>query len=105
MHLTNLQQPCSKFHAEMSYQFSTEFLQDTPGHREYMSELIKENIVDTYITSTESPRMWMIINARNKFEAEQYLTKSPIYKYLTIHIEPVFSYDGALYMPTKFELN
>jgi hypothetical protein len=53
----------------------------------------------------ESQKSWIIFNASGKIEVEEYLSKSPLYKYWTIEIDELFLYDGQSYRLPAVQLN
>ena len=61
--------------------------------------------LNSYTVSMESQKSWMIINANSKIEVEEYLSKSPLYKYWTIEIDELFVYDGQSYRLPAVQLN
>jgi muconolactone delta-isomerase len=53
----------------------------------------------------ESQKSWMVFNASSKIEVEEYLSKSPLYRYWTIEIDELFVYDGQSYRLPAVQLN
>ncbi len=76
-----------------------------PPHRTYINYLINKNIIDSYAVSMESQTVWITINGETKTEIDQYLTKSPLYKYWTYQIEELFVYDGQIFRMPSVQLN
>jgi hypothetical protein len=59
--------------------------------------LINKNVIDHYVVSMESQRVWVTLNAENKPEVEKILKKSPLHKFWTYQVDELFVLDGQLY--------
>jgi hypothetical protein len=94
-----------KFQVEILFQIDDEFMSLVPLHRNYINYLINNDVIDMYAVSMESQRIWITINAETKTEADQYLMKSPLFKYWDYEIEELFVYDGQLFRFPCFQLN
>lgn len=94
-----------KFQVEILFQIDDEFMSLVPLHRNYINYLINNDVIDMYAVSMESQRIWITINAETKTEADQYLMKSPLFKYWDYEIEELFVYDGQLFRFPSFQLN
>ena len=82
-----------------------EFMTLIPPHRTYIDHLINKNVIESYAVSMESQTVWIIFNAETKEEVDQYLTKSPLYKYWQYKIEELFVYDGQLFRMPSLQMN
>ncbi|MDB5229643.1 MAG: hypothetical protein JWN76_448 [Chitinophagaceae bacterium] len=76
-----------------------------PPHRTYINYLINKNLVESYAVSMESQTIWIIINAESKSEVDEFLTKSPLYKFWTYNIEELFVLDGQQFRFPSVQLN
>jgi hypothetical protein len=94
-----------KYQAVIRFNMDDEFMQLVAPHRTYISYLIKKNIIDSYVVSMETQTIWITINSDDKVQADQYITKSPLYKYFNYNIEELFVYDGQLYRLPAVQLN
>lgn len=94
-----------KYQAVIRFEMDDEFMQLVTPHRTYINYLIKKNIIDSYVVSMESQTIWITINSDDKIEVDQYITKSPLYKYFNYNIEELFVYDGQLYRLPAVQLN
>lgn len=74
-------------------------------HRTYINYLINKQVIDSYAVSMESQTVWITLRAKTKTEADQYLAKSPLYKYWTYQIEELYVYDGQLFRMPTLQLN
>jgi hypothetical protein len=68
-----------------------------PAHRTYINMLINKNVIDQYVVSMESQRVWITLNAEDKKEVEKILKKSPLNQHWTYEIDELFVLDGQLY--------
>lgn len=82
-----------------------EFTALVPSHRVYIDTLIEKGIIDQYVVSMETQRVWITFTAEEKMEVEDYLIKSPLYKYWTLEIDELFVVDGQHYRLPALQLN
>ena len=94
-----------KFQAIIHFEMDEQFMGLVPPHRTYINYLINKNIIDSYAVSMESQTVWITINGETKTQIDQYLTKSPLYKYWTYQIEELFVYDGQIFRMPSVQLN
>lgn len=85
------------YQVTISFEWNDEFAALIPAHRTYINMLINKNIIDQYVVSMESQRVWVTLNAETKAEVEKILKKSPLHKYWTYEIDELFVLDGQLY--------
>ena len=95
----------TKYQVTIHFDMDEEFMTFVPLHRTYINSLIEKNIIDYYTVSMESQKSWMVFNAESKIKVEEYLSKSPLYKYWTIEIDELFVYDGQSYRLPAVQLN
>ncbi len=94
-----------KLQAIIKFSMDDDFMQLVPPHRTYINYLINKGIIDSYAVSMESQTCWITLNAASKTEADNYLAKSPLYKYWTYEIEELFVYDSQQYRLPTLQLN
>jgi hypothetical protein len=82
-----------------------EFTTHIPAHREYINTLIEKGIIDQYVVSMETQRVWITFTAEKKEEVELHLAGSPIHKYWTYEIDELFLFDGQHYRLPAVQLN
>lgn len=99
------QEQLNKYQVTVYFDMDDEFMAFVPPHRVYINILIEKNILDHYTVSMESQKSWMVFNAASKIQVEEYLSKSPLYKYWTIEIDELFVYDGQSYRLPALQLN
>ena len=86
-----------KYQATIHFEMTEGFMELIPPHRTYINYLINKDIVDQYIVSMETQRVWITLNAENREEVERLLEKSPLFKYWTFEIDELFVWDGQHY--------
>ena len=87
-----------KYQVTIHFEWSEEFSSLIPPHRTYINHLINKEVIDQYVVSMESQRVWITMNAKNKTEVKQLLKKSPLSKYWTnLEVDELFVTDGQLY--------
>jgi len=94
-----------KFQAIIKFTMDENFMSFVPPHRTYINYLINKGVVDMYAVSMESQTCWITMNAENKTEVDNYLSKTPLYKYWTYEIEELFVYDSQQYRLPAVQLN
>jgi len=82
-----------------------EFMQLVPEHRSFINDLIEKGVIDHYVVTMESQRVWITINAKGKREVKKILSKSPLFKYWKMEIEELFVIDGQHYRLPAVQLN
>lgn len=95
-----------KYQATIHFSMDEAFMTFVPPHRVYINNLIEKGIIDQYIVSMESQRLWITLSAENKQEVRRRLKKSPLHKYWhQIEIDELFVIDGQHYRLPAFQLN
>ena len=98
-------QQLNKYQVTVYFHMDDEFMTFVPSHRIYINSLIEKNILDYYTVSMETQKSWMVFNAASKVVVEEYLSKSPLYKYWVVEIDELFVYDGQSYRLPALQLN
>ena len=86
-----------KYQVTIHFQWNEEFAALIPSHRTYINHLINKEVIDQYVVSMESQRVWITLNAKTKTEVKQLLKKSPLYQFWSFEIDELFVLDGQLY--------
>jgi hypothetical protein len=95
----------NKYHVTIAFQWNEETMQIIQEHREYINELIDEQVIEHYAVSMEVQTVWVTINAENKNEARMILSKSPFNKFWTLEIHELMIWDGQNYRLPAVQLN
>ncbi len=94
-----------KFQVTIQFQLSDEFAALVPQHRTYVSKLIKSGVIDHYVVTMETQKIWITFSAEDRASVENYLFKSPLYKFWTYEINELFVVDGMHYRLPVMQLN
>jgi hypothetical protein len=94
-----------KFQVTIQFEMDEEFGALVPMHRTYISRLIKQGIIDHYVVTMETQKVWITITAEDKAAVEKYLAKSPLHSYWTYEINELFVVDGLHYRLPVMQLN
>ena len=94
-----------KFQAIIKFTMDENFMTFVPPHRTYINYLINKGVIDMYAVSMESQTCWITLSAESKTEVDNYLSKTPLYKYWTYEIEELFVYDSQQYRLPAVQLN
>jgi len=94
-----------KFQVTIEFKMDEEFMSLVPAHRTYITQLIEKGVIDQYVVTMETQRTWITLSAKDKTEVDQYLVKSPLYKYWTYEIDELFVIDGQHYRLPALQLN
>jgi hypothetical protein len=95
----------NKFQVTIQFKMDDEFMTLVPSHRTYINHLIEKGVIDQYLVTMETQRTWITISAKSKSEVEEYLIKSPLYKYWIYDIDELFVIDGQHYRLPALQLN
>ena len=94
-----------KYIATVHFQWNDEAAQLIPEHREYINNLIDEQVIEHYAVSMEVQTVWITINANNKNEVKKILSKSPLKKFWKAEIHELIVWDGQNYRLPVVQLN
>lgn len=95
-----------KFQVTIQFEMDDEFMSLIPSHRVYINSLIEKGIIDQYVVSMETQRVWITISAEDKNSLEKQLRKSPISKYwITMELDELMVIDGQHYRLPALQMN
>ena len=95
-----------KFQVTIHFEMDDDFMSLVPSHRVYINSLIEKGIIDQYLVSMETQRVWITFSATDKADVEQRLKKSPIFKYwITVEVDELFVIDGQHYRLPVLQMN
>ena len=94
-----------KFQVTISFDLNDEFAALVPAHRTYVNRLIKQGIIDHYVVTMETQKVWITFSAEDKADVERHLFKSPLYKFWIYEINELFVVDGLHYRLPVMQLN
>ncbi len=94
-----------KFQVTIQFEMNEEFASHLPAHRAYINRLIREGIIDHYVVTMETRRVWITFSAEDKAAVAEYIAGSPLLKFWTYEIDEVFMVDGMHYRLPVMQLN
>ncbi|MDR3716707.1 MAG: hypothetical protein P4L51_28195 [Puia sp.] len=94
-----------KFQVTIQFEMDDDFAALVPLHRTYINRLIEQGIIDHYVVTMETQHVWITFSAETKSQVEDWLAKSPLFKYWTCEINELFVVDGLLYRLPVVQLN
>ena len=94
-----------KYQVTIHFEMDDDFTSLVPSHRVYINTLIEKGIIDQYVVSMESQRVWITFTAEDKEDVGHYLQQSPLYRYWSYEIDELFVVDGQHYRLPAVRLN
>lgn len=94
-----------KYQVTIKFEVDEKFMTLIPAHRTYINHLIEKGVIDHYVVTMESQRLWITFTCESKEEVHGYLSQSPIFDYWQIEIEELMVYDGYHYRLPVVQLN
>jgi len=94
-----------KFQVTIKFEMSEAFTALVPPHRTYVNRLIEQGVIDHYVVTMETQMVWITFSAESKEAVEQYLRKSPLFKFWEYEINELFVVDGWHYRLPVVQLN
>jgi hypothetical protein len=94
-----------KFQVTIDFEWDDEFQKLIPENRKYIDELIENGVVDHYVVTLESQKIWITMNAEDKASIDEYLSKSPLFNYIKYEIDELLISDGVTYRLPAVQLN
>lgn len=94
-----------KFQVTIHFEMDDEFTSLVPSHRVYINTLIEKGIIDQYVVSMETQRVWITFTAERKEEVEDHLAQSPLFRYWSVEVDELFVVDGQHYRLPALQLN
>ncbi|MBC7851241.1 MAG: hypothetical protein H7Y31_15970 [Chitinophagaceae bacterium] len=95
-----------KFQVTIRFVMDDDFMSLVPSHRVYINNLIEKGIIDQYLVSMETQRVWITFTALDKKDVEERLLKSPIFRYWTsLETDELFVVDGQHYRLPVLQMN
>ncbi len=86
-----------KYQVTIQFKMSDNFNELIPPHRTYINFLINKEVIDQYIVSMETQKVWITLNAESPAEVKKLLRKSPLYRFWVYEINELFIWDGQHY--------
>ena len=94
-----------KFQVTIDFEWEDSFKDLIPEHRRYISELIEQGVVDHYVVTLETQRIWITMNGEDKAAIDEHLSKSPFFNFIKYEIDELLILDGLTYRLPAVQLN
>jgi hypothetical protein len=94
-----------KFLVTAQFEWDDAAMEVIPEHREYISSLIDEQLIEHYAVSMEVQTVWITVNAKTKTEVKKLLSKTPFRKYWKLQVHELIIWDGQNYRLPVMQLN
>jgi hypothetical protein len=94
-----------KFQVTIDFEWDDDFQKLIPEHRRYIDELIEKGVVDHYVVTLESQKIWITMNAEDKSAIDEYLSRSPLFNHFIYEIDELLLSDGVTYRLPAVQLN
>ena len=76
--------------------FDDAFIALIPRHRDFISRLLNEKIIETYAINIDRSRGWVTINGDDAAAVRAIVEQFPLYQYLRgVEIDELFIFDSA----------
>jgi hypothetical protein len=95
----------NKYLAIIEFVWNEQAMNIIQEHREYINNLIDDQVIEHYAVSMEIQTVWDTINAQNKMSARKLLNKSPFKKFWKLQIHELIIWDGQNYRLPIVQLN
>ncbi len=76
-----------------------EFWALIPGHRQYVNELMRNEVIVTYCVNDVRSKGWVVLNAASEMEAAALIDQFPISKFIHYELDELFIFDSMIGAP------
>lgn len=80
-------------------QLDQEFWELIPGHRNYINNLMREEVIITYSVNHTRTKGWVVVNAESEAEAAEIIERFPIRRYIHFEMDELFIFDSMIGTP------
>ena len=81
-----------------------DFWETIPAHREYVNQLMREEVIVTYAVNEERSKGWVVLNADSVLDASNLIEQFPIRLFIRYDMDELFIFDSMIGAP-KLVLN
>ncbi len=78
---------------------SNEFWELIPRHRNYINNLMREEVIITYAVNGNRSKGWVVINAASEMEAAELIDRFPIRRFFHYEMDELFIFDSMIGAP------
>jgi len=94
-----------KFQVTIDFEWEDTFTEMLEDHQKYVNELIDQGVIDHYVVTLESQRIWITMNGEDKASIDEHLSRSPFFNYFIYEIDELLLSDGVTYRLPAVQLN
>jgi len=80
-------------------QLDQEFWEVIPRHRNYINNLMREEVIITYSVNHNRSKGWVVLNAESEIEATAIIDRFPISRYISYEMDELFIFDCMIGAP------
>lgn len=80
-------------------QLNQEFWELIPAHRNYINNLMHEEVIITYSVNHDRSKGWVVLNAESEIEATSIIDRLPINRFISYHLDELFIFDSMMGTP------
>ena len=76
-----------------------EFWELIPQHRNYINNLMREEVIITYSVNHTRSKGWVVVCAESEMEAAEIIDRSPISRFISYEMDELFIFDSMIGAP------
>ncbi len=80
-------------------ELDTEFWELIPRHRNYINNLMREEVIITYSVNDTRSKGWVVLSAESEMEAAELIDRFPIRRYINYEMDELFIFDSMMGAP------
>jgi len=80
-------------------QLDQEFWELIPRHRNYINNLMCEEVIITYSVNHTRTKGWVVVNAESEAGAAEIIERFPIRRYIHFEMDELFIFDSMIGTP------
>ena len=85
--------------------FTGELMKLIPDQREYITRMMKQAIIVNYSLSIDWQKLWVIVNAEDRFDAISIIEAFPMYEYMNYKIHNLLFHESSSLSSPQLWLN
>jgi hypothetical protein len=80
-------------------QLDQDFWELIPRHRNYINNLMREEVIITYSVNNTRTKGWVVVNAESETGAAEIIERFPIRSYIRFEMDELFIFDSMIGTP------
>jgi len=90
---------------EFPYYKDEEFMALIPRQREQITTLLQTGILASFGLNAERTRAWVVMSAQNEAAAMSVIEQFPLFKFITVDLQPLIAFDRAAFSLPPLVMN